>query len=93
MRDASNLLIPHEVGQKPPAGLVLILMDIDLAGRMSNEPDRIADFACTVCEAVTEPEGIELNRDSIEVSRIEEGAHYEGARVRFLRRSRRRESR
>jgi hypothetical protein len=93
VRDASNLLILHEVRQKPPAGLVLILMDIDLAGRMSNELDRMADFAGTVCEAVTEPEGIEFNRDSIEVSRIKEDAHYEGARVRFLRRSRRRESR
>jgi predicted nucleotidyltransferase component of viral defense system len=59
-------------------------MDIDLAGRMSNELDHIADFVGTVCEVVTEPDGIEFNRDSIEVSRIKEDANYEGVRVRFF---------
>ena len=36
-----------------------------------------------MCEIVTEPEGIEFNRSSIEVNRIKEDAQYEGVRVRF----------
>jgi predicted nucleotidyltransferase component of viral defense system len=58
-------------------------MDIDLAGRTSNELDHIAELVGAVCEVVTEPDGIEFNRASIEVSRIKEDADYEGIRVRF----------
>jgi len=58
-------------------------MDIDLAGRTSNELDHIAELVGAVCEIVTEPDGIEFNRASIEVSRIKEDADYEGVRVRF----------
>jgi predicted nucleotidyltransferase component of viral defense system len=58
-------------------------MDIDLAGRTSNELDHIAELMRAVCEAVTAPDGIEFNRASIEVSRIKEEADYEGIRVRF----------
>jgi predicted nucleotidyltransferase component of viral defense system len=58
-------------------------MDIDLAGRTSNGLDHIADLVGAVCEVVTEPDGIEFNRASIEASRIKEDADYEGVRVRF----------
>ena len=58
-------------------------MDIDLAGRTSNELDHIAGLVGTVCEVVAEPDGVEFNRASIEVGRIKEDADYEGVRVRF----------
>jgi predicted nucleotidyltransferase component of viral defense system len=58
-------------------------MDIDLAGRTSNELDHIARLVGAVCEVVIEPDGVEFNRASIEVNRIKEDADYEGVRVRF----------
>lgn len=58
-------------------------MDIDLACRTSNTLDHIAELVSAMCEVVTEPDGIEFNRASIEVSRIKEDADYEGVRVRF----------
>jgi predicted nucleotidyltransferase component of viral defense system len=58
-------------------------MDIDLAGRTSNESDHIAALVGAMCETAAEPDGIEFNRASIEVTRIKEGAEYEGVRVRF----------
>lgn len=58
-------------------------IDIDLAGRTSNEPDHITELVGAVCDVVTEPDGIEFNRASIEVSRIKEDADYEGVRVKF----------
>jgi len=58
-------------------------MDIDLAGRTSNELGHISELVGAVCEVVTEPDGVEFNRASIEVSRIKEDADYEGVRVRF----------
>ena len=58
-------------------------MDIDLAGRTSNELNHIAERVRSVCETVTDPDGIEFIAASIEVSRIKEDADYEGVRVRF----------
>ncbi|MEO8097593.1 MAG: nucleotidyl transferase AbiEii/AbiGii toxin family protein [Acidobacteriota bacterium] len=58
-------------------------MDIDFAGRTSNELDHIADIVGELCEIVTEPDGIEFNRAAIEANRIKEDAEYEGVRVRF----------
>jgi predicted nucleotidyltransferase component of viral defense system len=58
-------------------------MDIDLAGRTSNELDHIAELIRTVCNLVTEPDGIEFASASIEAARIKEGAEYEGVRIRF----------
>jgi predicted nucleotidyltransferase component of viral defense system len=58
-------------------------MDIDLAGRTSNELDHITQLISAVCDVVTEPDGIEFNRASIEVTRIKEDADYEGVRVNF----------
>lgn len=58
-------------------------IDIDLAGRTSNELDDISELIGTVCDVVTKPDGIEFNRASIEVTRIKEDADYEGVRVKF----------
>ena len=58
-------------------------MDIDLAGRTTNDLDHIADLVSVVCGVAAEPDGIEFKRASIEASRIKEDADYEGVRVRF----------
>jgi hypothetical protein len=59
-------------------------MDIDLAGRTSNELDHISDLVRAVCNVRSEPDGIEFDPTSIEVARIKEGAEYEGVRVTFI---------
>ena len=58
-------------------------MDIDLAGRTNNQLDHIKEVVGVVCEIDVDPDGIHFNRAAIEVSRIKEGADYEGVRVRF----------
>jgi predicted nucleotidyltransferase component of viral defense system len=58
-------------------------MDIDLAGKTNNELTHIAAVVANVCDSVAEPDGIDFNRQSIEVKRIKEDAEYEGVRVRF----------
>jgi hypothetical protein len=58
-------------------------MDIDLAGRTSNQLDHIKDVVGTVCDIAVDSDGIEFDRASIDVSRIKEDADYEGVRVRF----------
>ena len=59
-------------------------MDIDLAGRTSNELDHISEIVRAVCSVRTEPDGIEFDPTSIEVARIKEGAEYERVRVTFI---------
>jgi hypothetical protein len=49
-------------------------MDIDLAGRTSNALDHIAELVGAMCDVVAEPDGIEFNPASIEVSRITDDA-------------------
>jgi len=58
-------------------------IDIDLAGRTSNELGHIAEIVAAMCDVATEPDGIEFNRASIEVSRITEDADCQGVRVKF----------
>ena len=58
-------------------------IDIDLAGRTSNELDDIRALLVEVCTAKTEPDGIEFAADSVRVSRIREEAEYEGVRGQF----------
>lgn len=58
-------------------------IDIDLAGRTNNKPDHLEEVVGTVCSIAVEPDGIEFNRSSIEVSRIKGDADYEGVRARF----------
>ncbi len=58
-------------------------MDIDLAGRTSNELDHVSEVVRAVCTVHTEPDGIEFDPASVEAARIKEGAEYEGVRVTF----------
>ena len=59
-------------------------MDIDFAGRTSNELDHVSELVRSVCRIVTEPDGIEFDPASIETARIKEGAEYEGVRITFV---------
>jgi predicted nucleotidyltransferase component of viral defense system len=58
-------------------------IDIDLAGRTSNELDHIRSVVVELCQLNVEPDGLEFDPASIEVRRIKEDADYEGVRVRF----------
>ena len=58
-------------------------MDIDLAGRTNNQLDHIKEIVGAVCEIDVDPDGVEFDRASIEVSRIKEDADYEGVRIQF----------
>ncbi len=58
-------------------------MDIDLAGRTSNELDHVAELIRSVCDVISEKDGIEFDSASVEATRIKEGAEYEGVRIRF----------
>ena len=49
-------------------------MDIDLAGRTTNQLDHIQEVVSAVCGVAVTTDGIEFNRDSIEVSRVKEDA-------------------
>jgi len=58
-------------------------MDIDLAGRTTNDPNNIKEIIRTVCLVAVEPDGIEFDDASLAVSRIKEDAEYEGVNVQF----------
>ena len=58
-------------------------MDIDLAGRTSNELDHIRSVIAEVCNLAKESDGVEFLPDSVRVRRIKEDADYEGVRARF----------
>ncbi len=58
-------------------------LDIDLAGRTSNEFDHIHALLVEVYTAKTEPHGIEFAANSVRVSRIRDDAEYEGVRGQF----------
>lgn len=58
-------------------------LDIDFAGRTSNELDHIRSIVAGVCEMAVEPDGIDFHPASIEATRIKEDADYEGVRVRL----------
>jgi hypothetical protein len=53
------------------------------APRTNNQLDHIREIVGAVCDIEVDPDGIEFDRASIDVSRIREGAEYEGVRVRF----------
>jgi hypothetical protein len=58
-------------------------MDIDLLGQTSNEIEHVRALITQVCEAESEPDGIEFDANSVEAARIKEDADHEGVRVRF----------
>ncbi len=58
-------------------------IDIDLAGKTSNELEHIRPVVAELCQLNVEPDGLEFDPASIEVQRIKEDAEYEGVRIRF----------
>ena len=58
-------------------------MDIDFAGKTSNDLDHIRKVIAEVCDERVEDDGIEFVSSSISASRITEDADYEGVRIRF----------
>ena len=89
----------YRLGQSPFAGRFILkgallltawrapltrpTMDIDLAGRTSNELDHIRSVVVEVCRTAGQPDGIEFDPASVEAQRIKEDAEYAGVRVRF----------
>jgi predicted nucleotidyltransferase component of viral defense system len=58
-------------------------VDIDLLGRTSNELVHIQSVITEVCRVAAEPDGIDFNVRSLQVTRIREDADYEGVRAKF----------
>jgi hypothetical protein len=58
-------------------------LDIDLLGRTSNELEHIRVLFGQLCDAESEPDGIEFASESVKVARIKEDADYEGVQVHF----------
>lgn len=57
--------------------------DIDLLGRTANDPESIAAVVRDICATTVDPDGLEFDGGSIEVSRIAEEADYDGVRLTF----------
>jgi hypothetical protein len=58
-------------------------LDIDLLGRLSNATEAIRSAVVAVIDQPVEPDGIEFQKDSIQISNITREADYEGRRIRF----------
>lgn len=58
-------------------------LDIDFSGRMSNEPVHIQSAITEICSVAAEPDGIEFNARTVQITRIREDADYEGVRAKF----------
>jgi len=58
-------------------------MDIDMLGRMKNNPEAVIDMVREICRQEVEPYGVVFDPDSVRGERITEDADYEGVRVRF----------
>jgi len=58
-------------------------MDIDMLGRMKNNPEAVIDMVREICRQDVEPDGVVFDPDSVRGERITEDADYEGVRVRF----------
>lgn len=59
-------------------------VDIDLAGRTTNEPGHIRQLIQEICSIDIAPDGLRFDPATVVVSRIKEDAEYEGVRTRFL---------
>ncbi len=57
--------------------------DIDLLGRMPNDPDLIEQTVRTICKQAVEDDGVNFLDSTIQREPIAEEAEYEGVRVRF----------
>jgi hypothetical protein len=58
-------------------------VDIDLEGRLNNDPETMSKVIREVCRIESVPDGIRFDPDSLEIGRIKEDAEYEGLRARF----------
>ncbi len=58
-------------------------MDIDLLGRIDNDPDHIAGVVREICALPVEADGVEFDPASVGVVPIAEDAEYVGVRVQF----------
>jgi hypothetical protein len=58
-------------------------MDIDFAGKTSNDLDHIKKLISDICGQEAEEDGLTFVKGSINVDRSKEDANYEGVRVRF----------
>ena len=58
-------------------------VDIDLAGRLSNDPGHIKTIIQEICSIEVVPDGIHFDPATVKVARIKEDAEYEGVRARF----------
>jgi len=57
--------------------------DIDLAGRIDNDPEYIAQAMRDVCEVDVQEDGMVFDAESVTAARITEQAEYQGVRVRL----------
>jgi hypothetical protein len=57
--------------------------DIDLLGQTANDPERIAAIVRELCIAKVDPDGLEFDPTTVQVSRIAEEAEYDGVRAIF----------
>ena len=58
-------------------------VDIDLAGRLSNDPGHIKTIIQEICSVEVVPDGIHFDPATVTVARIKEDAEYAGVRARF----------
>lgn len=89
----------YRLAQSPHAGLFVLkgallltawqaplsrpTMDIDFAGKTSNDVDHIKSLIDDMCGQEVEDDGLRFVKNSITAKRIKEDANYEGVRVRF----------
>jgi hypothetical protein len=58
-------------------------MDIDMLGKMSNDPGVVMAMIRDICSRHVEPDGIVFDPESVQGDRITEDAVYQGVRIRF----------
>lgn len=58
-------------------------MDIDMLGRMDNDPETVIAMVREVCRQEVEEDGILFDPESVQGERITEDAEYQGVRIRF----------
>lgn len=57
--------------------------DIDLLGRISNDPEAIRKVVASVCKVAVEDDGMIFDASTVTSERISEDGEYEGVRARF----------
>ena len=60
-----------------------VTRDIDLLGRLPNDPARVQAMVREICTATVDDDGLVFDPESVAVSRIAEDAAYEGVRATF----------